>query len=70
MKLGLCICEGFNTLYFVSMSADTLFGYEIPMPKSDLFTALATVCGFIPVVIIVHQVVAFLLSFVRKPHKA
>jgi hypothetical protein len=36
---------------------DTLFGYEIPMPRSDLLIAIITVASFLPVVILVYRVV-------------
>lgn len=38
---------------------DTLFGYEIPMPREDLIIALSTVALFLPTLIVVHNTVAF-----------
>jgi len=35
----------------------TLFGYEIPMPRSELFIPIATVVSFLPVIVLVYRVV-------------
>lgn len=42
-----------------------LFGHQLPMPRVDLYIALATVAGFLPAVVIVHHLVAFV--FRRLP---
>lgn len=42
------------------MDEHTIFGYPIPMPRSDLYIALATVAGFLPAVVVVHHLVAFI----------
>lgn len=34
---------------------DTLFGYTIPFPKSDLIIALLAVSLFLPIVVVVHN---------------
>ena len=34
---------------------NTLFGYPIPFPRSDLFIAFTAVALFLPVVVIVHH---------------
>lgn len=47
-----------------SHEKEKLFGYEIPMPRSDLFIALATVVSFLPVFVIVYRTVAWLYSSV------
>jgi hypothetical protein len=39
---------------------DTIYGYEIPMPKGDLFIAITTVALFLPTLIVVHNLVAFI----------
>ena len=44
------VCATMNTV-----EKETLFGYEIPMPRSDLFIALATVICFLPVTVIIYQ---------------
>lgn len=35
----------------------TLFGYDIPFPRRDLFIALAAVIGFLPITVILHTLV-------------
>ena len=44
-----------------SVADNILFGYELPMPRVDLYIALATVAGFLPAVVIAHHLVAFVL---------
>ena len=34
---------------------DTLFGYDIPMPRKDLFIAIATVAAFLPAVVLAYN---------------
>ena len=52
-----------------AMSKDTLLGYEIPMPASDVLVALATVVGFLPAVFVLHRTLAALLgAFAPKAH--
>ena len=46
--------------------ADTLFGYPIPFPKSDLITALVAVCAFLPTVAIVHLIIAKVAGLFKK----
>ena len=48
------------------MAKDTLFGYELPMPASDLYVALGTVAAFLPVVVIVHRIIAFISRLFLK----
>ena len=48
------------------MGKDTLFGYELPMPASDLYVALGTVAAFLPTVYIVHNFIAFVLRAFAK----
>lgn len=48
---------------------DTLFGYAIPMPKSDLFVALASIAALFPCVIAAHWLVTTLLVC-SKPKRA
>ena len=45
---------------------DTLFGYPIPMPKSDLLIALATVVSFLPVFVIVYRTSAWISNTARS----
>ena len=35
-----------------------IFGYEIPMPASDVYIALTTVAAFLPTVLVVHRLIA------------
>lgn len=37
-----------------------IWGYEIPMPASDIYIALATIAAFLPAVFITHRVIAFI----------
>jgi hypothetical protein len=48
---------------------DTIFGYEIPMPASDVYTAIATVAAFLPAVFIVHRAVVYVLRLLPKTLK-
>lgn len=48
---------------------EKLFGHDIPIPRSDLFIALATVISFLPVFVIVYRIVAWLAKL-AKPKKA
>ena len=48
------------------MAKDTLFGYELPMPVSDLYVALGTVAAFLPTVYIVHNIIAYILRLFAK----
>ena len=55
-------CSELDILKVTSMSEDhVLFGYALPMPRNDLFIALATVAGFLPAIVIVHHLVTFVL---------
>ena len=45
---------------------DTLFGYEIPMPRSDVFIAIATVAAFLPTVVVGHHIALFVARLVRR----
>lgn len=51
-----------QALFFTNMqepvqptNKDTLFGHEIPMPRSDLLVALVTVVSFLPATIILYR---------------
>ncbi len=44
---------------------DTLFGYDIPMPRKDLFLAIATVAAFLPAVVLAHNAVLLLARLSR-----
>ena len=48
------------------MPKHNLWGYEVPLPASDIYTALLAVGLFLPTVVILHNVVAFLLRQVRR----
>lgn len=50
----------------ISVADNVLFGYELPMPRVDLFIALATVAGFLPAVVAVHHLVAFVIRRLPK----
>ena len=39
---------------------DTIFGYEIPMPASDIYIALATVAAFLPALVVGHNLALFI----------
>jgi hypothetical protein len=41
---------------------DTIFGYEVPMPASDVYIAIATVAAFLPTVYITHWTIAFIFG--------
>ena len=45
---------------------DTLFGYDIPMPRKDLFIAIATVAAFLPAVVIVHNLTLFFVRVLKS----
>ena len=49
-----------------SAAKDTLFGYEIPMPLSDLLTALITVALFLPVTVIVYRIIRAVYDFSKR----
>lgn len=44
---------------------DTVLGHELPMPLTDVYIAVSTVVLFIPAVIVVHHVVAFIAKHLR-----
>lgn len=48
---------------------NSLFGYEIPMPRSELFIAIATVISFLPVVVLVYRVVLGIRHLISKDKK-
>lgn len=50
----------------------TLFGYELPFPKQDLFVSLIAVASFIPAVVVINALVHGLLNLlgVRKAKQA
>ena len=52
-------------------SRGRLFGYEIPMPESEVYIALATVAAFLPTVVVCHHLVSLVLRIfsaaLRKP---
>lgn len=48
------------------MAKDTLFGYELPMPSSDLYVAVGTVAAFLPAVYIIHRIIASFLRLFTK----
>ena len=41
---------------------ENFFGYDIPMPRSDLFIALATVISFLPLFVVGYRSVAWLYN--------
>ena len=43
-----------------------IWGYEIPMPASDVYIALATVASFLPAVLITHRAIAFVAAKLLK----
>ena len=47
-------------------AVDTLLGYPIPFPKQDLYVALIAVCSFLPLVVIVHNLIVKTGSLVTK----
>lgn len=51
------------------MDSHTLFGYELPFPKQDLFVALIAVASFIPAVVILNALGHGLLNLF-SPRKA
>lgn len=51
-------------------SQDTLLGYPIPFPKSDLIVALIAVASFIPAIIIGTRIVQGVLGLFRGKAKA
>lgn len=50
---------------------DKVLGHELPMPLTDVYIAVATVALFIPAVIVVHHIVAFIVKQLRgiKKHQ-
>ena len=48
---------------------DKVLGHELPMPLTDVYIAVATVVLFIPTVIVVHNVVAFIAKHLRGVKK-
>ena len=39
-----------------SVQENSLFGYDIPMPRSDLAIALVTVVGFLPFTVLAYNI--------------
>ena len=50
----------------ISIADNLLFGCELPMPKVELFIAPAAVAGFLPAVVVVHHLVAFVIRRLPK----
>ena len=50
----------------------TLWGYNIPFPRKDLYVALGAVFGFLPITVLVHTLLTRLYAAVRgsKSHSA
>lgn len=48
---------------------DKVLGHELPMPLTDVYIAVATVVLFIPTVIVVHNVVALVVRYLRGVKK-
>ena len=49
---------------------DTLFGYPVPFPKHDLFIAFAAVVSFLPIVVLLHFIIAKIASLFNKEKTA
>lgn len=45
-----------------NMESTTLFGYQLPFPRQDLYVALIAVASFIPAVVLVNALVHGLLN--------
>lgn len=54
-----------DALYLAETMKDKVLGHELPMPLTDVYIAVATVVLFIPTVIVVHNVVAFIVKWLR-----
>lgn len=54
------------TACHILMDEHSIFGYPLPMPRSDLYIALATVAGFLPAVVIMHHTVLFIVRQLRR----
>ncbi len=55
-----------NIAWYRLMDDNILFGYQLPMPRVDLYIALATVSLFLPAVVVVHHIVAFVIRRVQR----
>lgn len=44
------------------MESTTLFGYQLPFPRQDLYVALIAVASFIPAVVLINALVNGLLN--------
>ena len=60
--LYLCNFATFHACSFrgLDLMTHAIWGYEIPMPASDVYIALATVASFLPAVLIIHRFIAFI----------
>ena len=47
--------ESFSFTLMLDQSKEQLFGYQIPMPRSELLIAVATVISFLPVIVILYH---------------
>ena len=52
------------------LTMDTVFGLQLPFPKTDLVVALVAVCSFLPIIVIATRIVQGLLRLVRGKAKA
>ena len=43
-----------------------IWGYEVPLPASDIYTALLAVGLFLPAVVVIHNIAAFVSRRVRR----
>lgn len=58
--------EDHGVLNDVQALMDTILGYEIPLPASDVYISLLTVMSFLPAVFAVHRLTAFALNLLPK----
>ena len=43
-------------------AVDTLFGYPVPFPRQDFYVAFIAVASFLPALVLLHAIVARILS--------
>jgi hypothetical protein len=58
--------EDHGVLNDVQALMDTILGYEIPLPASDVYISILTVMSFLPAVFAVHRLTAFALNLLPK----
>ena len=59
------ISPGLHSHQADAMPKHVIWGFEVPLPASDIYTALLAVGLFLPTVVLAHNIVAFVVRRIR-----